>query len=232
MGTDLCQYGNHKINFFNRNYEDIAKEIKIKLDNYQFTNEEYLKYLVIKQEEEYINSPYFKDKEYHYERLNRYKNQNKWEWKYFLIEEEDDENDAMEIEFHGFLDFILSFSYNSIYFSDPPFRYRNWFDVDERLRNEWREYMCQIIKLFGGDRVIYLPDQGADHYLDKFDQLPFITFEEIENELIKEYGKNDKKLGNITNEDDIWYYIDDFDGLDIINKLTFEEFKNWLEGKL
>jgi len=233
MSTDLCQYGNHKINFLNRNYEDIAKEIRNKLDNYKFSNEEYLKYIVIKQEEEYINSPFTKNKERHIENINRYKNQNKWEWIYFLNEEdEEDENNVMEIVFRGFLDFELYFSYNSIYFFDPPYIYRNWFDIDKRLVNEWREYMYQIIKIFGGDRVIYLPDQGADHFLDKFDHLPFITFDEIENELIKEYGRNEKKLGNFTKEDDIWYYIDNFDDLDNSNKLSFEEFKNWLEGKL
>jgi len=230
MGTDLCQYGNHKINFNNRSYEEIAKEIKIKLDNYQFTNEECLKYLAVYQEEEYINSPWSRDKEPHLEKIYRYKNQKKWEWEHYLIEEED-ENNAMEIEFQGFLDFELYFTHNSIYFFDPPYMFRNWFYIDERLRNEWRRYMYQITKLFGGNRVIYLPDQGADHFLDKFDQLPFLTFEEIENELIKEYGKNEKTLGNFTKEDDIWYYIDNFDDLEMTNKLTFDEFKNWLEGK-
>ena len=47
MGVDLCQYGNHTINFKNRDFEEIAQEIKNKLDNLKLVNEEYLKALVI-----------------------------------------------------------------------------------------------------------------------------------------------------------------------------------------
>ena len=47
MGVDLCQYGNHTINFKNRDYEEISQEIKSKLDNYRFFNEEYLRVLMV-----------------------------------------------------------------------------------------------------------------------------------------------------------------------------------------
>ena len=91
--------------------------------------------------------------------------------------------------------------------------------------------MYQIIILFNGDRVIYLPDQGADHFIDKFDLLPVITFEEIENEIIKEYGEIEKTLEKYTEKGYTSYYIDNFNDLEITNKLSLEEFKKWYEGK-
>ena len=47
MGTDICQYGNHKINFTNRSYDEIAKEIKMKLDTLVLINAEFLRFLVV-----------------------------------------------------------------------------------------------------------------------------------------------------------------------------------------
>jgi len=240
VGTDLCKYGNHKINFNNRDYEDIAHEIKVKLDNLQISNVEYLRFLVIYDLESSIKHFKRSDEDEILEKIKEYKDTIKKEWNYFITDyndyKQDDEDDTYdnickEITFRGLFDFELTFTYSSIYFWDSTFRYRNWFDVDRKLRDEWRKYMYQIIKLFGGDRVIYLPDQGADHFLDKFDQLPVISFDEIEKEIINEYGENEKALGNFTNEDGIWYYIDNFSDLEVDNKLSIDEYKRWYEGK-
>jgi hypothetical protein len=239
MGTDICQYGNHKINFENRDYNEIACEIKEKLDNLQILNEEHLRFLVIQRLEDYINFWNKTNDEEILEKIKKYKERTKWEWNYYIgkggISIEDDfclELDCcVEINFSGFLDFELQFTYSSIYFWDPPYRYKEWFECDKEIRDEWRKYMYQIITLFGGDRVIYLPDQGADHILDKFDQLPVLSFEEIEKEIIKEYGKNERTIGNFRKEDSIWYYIDSFNDLEMNNKLTIDEYKKWYEGK-
>ena len=142
------------------------------------------------------------------------------------------ENDYYGIEFQGFLDFAITFNHNSIYFSDPPYRYKTWFECENEIRDEWRKYMYQVIKLFGGDRVIYLPDQRADEFLDIFDQIPPLTFEEVENEIIKEYSKDKYErgkiiLGNFIPEQSIWYFIDNFNDLELLNKLSLEEYKKW-----
>ena len=229
MGTDICQYGNHKINFINRPHRDIACEIKEKLDNIQFINEEYLKYFVITKEEYFLHKPGLTNTEKHQykENIKRYKETKNWKWKYTIIEEKD----FMNIEFRGFLDFEIDFSHSSIYFWDPPYRYSYWFNCDKIIRDEWRKYMYQVIKTFDGDRVIYLPDQGVDWILDKFDQIPVLTFKEIENEIIKEYGINTCQLENYYNDSDGYYFIDNFNDLEVENKLSIEEFKLKINDK-
>jgi hypothetical protein len=167
------------------------------------------------------------------EKIKKYSETRKLKWNYYISKGglSIEEDCCMEINFIGFLDFELIFTYSSIYFCDPPYRYKEWFECDKEIRDEWRKYMYQIITLFGGDRVIYLPDQGADHFLDKFDQLPVLSFEEIENEIIKEYGKNIRTIGNFRKEDSVWYYIDNFDDLEMNNKMTIDEYKKWYNGE-
>ena len=58
MGVDLCQYGNHTINFKNRDFEEIAQEIKHKLDKLKFFNEDYLRFLMIDWESSSLKPPY------------------------------------------------------------------------------------------------------------------------------------------------------------------------------
>ena len=226
MGTDICQYGNHKINFKNRSYREIAFEVNENLNKIQFINEEYIKYLVISSEESILGNR-GSLRSYMQERIRDYKEFKKWEWDFKITEEKN----YMEIELRGFLDFELVFTHNSIYFKDPPYRYNYWFNCDNVIRDEWRKYMYQIIKLFGGDRVIYLPDQGADHFLDKFNQIPVLTFEEIENEIIKEYGIEDSKLEDFKIIGSPFYYIDNFSNLCMENKLSINEFKEWVKDK-
>ncbi|MCL2441669.1 MAG: hypothetical protein FWD14_07995, partial [Treponema sp.] len=188
------------------------------------------KYFVISREEYFMfnsRSTGF-TMQHHKENIERYKETDKWEWKYRIIEEKG----YMKIEFIGFLDFEIYFSHSSIYFLDPPYRYSYWFNCDKIIRDEWRKYMYQVIKIFGGDRVIYLPDQMLDHYLDKFDQIPVLTFDEIEKELINEYGINKCKLENFYNDNDSgWYFIDNFNDLDMENKIPIEEFKIMVKDK-
>jgi len=63
----------------------------------------------------------------------------------------------------GFLGFEFVFSNDKIYFKDqPPYRYWGWFNMEKIVRDEWRKYLFQILNLFGGNRVIYLPDNMSD----------------------------------------------------------------------
>jgi len=50
------------------------------------------------------------------------------------------------------------------------------------------------------------------------------TFEEIENCLIKDYGKFEKPLHKIKEEDDCWYYIDYFKDIDWTKNAPIDEF--------
>jgi hypothetical protein len=50
------------------------------------------------------------------------------------------------------------------------------------------------------------------------------TFEEIENSLIKDYGKFEKPLHEIKEEDDCWYYIDYFNDIDWSKSAPIDEF--------
>ena len=88
--------------------------------------------------------------------------------------------------------------------------------------------MLQIIRLFGGNRAIYLPDSSMESqkYIDEYDCIDS-PFEEIENDLINEYGKNEFSLDEYdydNDEEGIIYFIDDFDGLVLENTMSVEEF--------
>ncbi|MDR2517599.1 MAG: hypothetical protein LBC88_09510, partial [Spirochaetaceae bacterium] len=149
----------------------------------------------------------------------------KWEWKYEIR----NDDDYQYIHVIGFRNFELEFTRDKIYFWEPPYRFVGWFYMDSITRNEWRKYMLQIIKLFGGDRAIYLPDNmlESEKYLDEHDGIDS-PFEEIEKELIKEYGKNNFAYEAIKEEDDLYYYIDHFNDLELENKISIEEFKDYL----
>jgi hypothetical protein len=148
-----------------------------------------------------------------------------WDWEYRII----NDDGYQCIQFTGFRGFELKFSKDKIYFWEPPYRFLGWFYMDSITRNEWRKYMLQIITLFGGDKAIYLPDNMLDSekYLDDFDGIDS-PFEEIENGLINEYGKNNFTFETIKDEDDIYYYIDNFSDLVLENKISIEEFQDCL----
>ena len=63
--------------------------------------------------------------------------------------------------------------------------------------------------------------------MDEYDNIDS-PFEEIESDLIKEYGKNKFTYDTIKKEDEIYYYIDFFEDLNIENNLSLIEFQNYL----
>jgi hypothetical protein len=237
MGANLFTYGNHKINFKNRNYEEIGFEIKNKLNNYKIINEEYIKALMIYWEKSILDYPeVLKDKVL--DTIFEIKDKKNWEWNFGIIDKDYWENEyGMEnIEYNainiiGFLGFEFVFSNDKIYFKDqPPYRYWGWFNMEKIVRDEWRKYLFQILNLFGGNRVIYLPDNmsDAEKYQDDFDLIDS-PFEEIEKDLIKEYGQNNYSLDNMTENDGNEYYIDKFENLEIKNSFSINDFVNYLE---
>ena len=77
-----------------------------------------------------------------------------------------------------------------IYIFDPHYRYWQWF-TDELWENydleinEWRKYFYLIVTALGGNRVVYLSDNGThlDKYLDDTG-----SFEETELSLYEQFG--------------------------------------------
>jgi hypothetical protein len=220
MGVDLCQYGNHKINFLDRDIIEVAEEIKKKLNSIKIINIDYIKVLMNLWKSSGLMPPEILKiniKKGIYKKII----DEKWNWKYEI----DNDDGYQCIRFVGFRNFELEFSKDKIYFCEPPYRFFGWFYMDSISRNEWRKYMFQIIKLFGGNKAIYLPD--TEKYLDDYDEIDS-PFDEIENDLINEYGINNFTLETIKKEDNICYFIDDFSDLTLENKMSIDEFKDYL----
>lgn len=228
MGVDLCQYGNHKVNFEGRDLIEIAEEIKEKLNSINLGNIDYIKVLMNLWDSSDLQAPEIQLKN---EKIGIYKKINKenWDWEYEIINDYEDGINYQYIRYIGFRNFELEFTKDKIYFWEPYYRFRGWFLMDKLTRDQWRIYMFQIISNFGGNRAIYLPDNmmDAEIYLDEHDGIDS-PFEEIEQNLINEFGKFDKNIDDITDEDDIQYFIDDFSGLKLENKITIKEYQDYL----
>lgn len=197
MGTDLYQLGNHKIKFKNRQFSELTKEIKITLDKTLFPNADFLRLAALR----WANSNPKNVRD-----IREIKTKREWTFRdedeYFNFRE--DKN----IDFYGPFDLHLTFEEHKITFWNPPYRYWDWFEMEDNVhRDEWRKYMYHVIKLFGGDRVIYLADNG--HPLDEFIYHEG-TFEEIEKALFKKFGKPKKTFEEVAADFDNSYFIDDF----------------------
>jgi len=231
MGVDLCQYGNHTFIFAERDLTELAEEIKEKLNSIKLVNIDYIKVLMNYWDHSSHNAPEILLRN---EKIGIYKEivEEEWNWEYEIINDytEEDGINYQYIRFIGFRDFELEFTKDKIYFWEPPYRFRGWFLMDKFTRDQWRIYMFQIISTFGGNRAIYLPDNmmDAEIYLDKYDGIDS-PFEEIEQDLIKQFGKYEKKIDEANNEeDDLEYFIDDFSDLKLKNEMTVKEFQDYL----
>jgi hypothetical protein len=233
MGVDLCQYGNHKVNFKGRDLIEVAEEIKERLNSIKLVNIDYIKLLMNFWDHSDGRAPEILLKN---EKIGIFKKiiEEEWNWEYEIINDTDEEESYhyQYIRFIGFRNFELEFTKDKIFFWQPPYRFIGWFLMDKLTRDQWRIYMFQIINSLGGNRAIYLPDNmlDAEIYLDEHDGVDS-PFEEIEQDLIKEYGKFEKKIDDINNEDDFQYFIDDFSGLKLENEITVKEFQDYLWKK-
>jgi len=231
MGVDLCQYGNHTFIFAERDLTEVAEEIKEKLNSIKLVNIDYIKVLMNYWDHSSHNAPEILLRN---EKIGIYKEivEEEWNWEYEIINDytEEDGINYQYIRFIGFRDFELEFTKDKIFFWEPPYRFRGWFLMDKFTRDQWRIYMFQIISTFGGNRAIYLPDNmmDAEIYLDEYDGIDS-PFEEIEQDLIKQFGKYEKKIDEANNEeDDFEYFIDDFSDLKLKNEMTVKEFQDYL----
>jgi len=230
MGVDLCQYGNYKVVFTGRNLIEVAEEIKEKLNSIKLVNIDYIKILMNYLDHSDLQAPEILLRN---EKTGIYKEivEEEWNWEYEIINDctEEDGINYQYIKFIGFRNFELEFTKDKIFFWEPPYRFRGWFLMDKFTRDQWRIYMFQIINSFGGNRVIYLPDNmmDAEIYLDEHDGIDS-PFEEIEQGLIKQFGKYEKNIDEVDEEDDLQYFIDNFSDLELKNKMTIKEFQDYL----
>ncbi|HAH58547.1 MAG TPA: hypothetical protein DCL86_10390 [Bacteroidales bacterium] len=198
MSTGLYPIGNHKIRFKEREFRELATEIMTVLNNNVFPNAEFLRLFALRWTS---NGP--RD-------IREIKSKHQW-----TFEEENEYYsfaETQEINLYGPFLLELTFDENKITFWNPPYRYWQWFEMRENVhRDEWRKYMHNIVRLFGGDRVIYLADNS--HHLEEFLYYEG-TFEEIEMALHTKYGKPKPTFKEVTDNFDHSWFVDDFKTID------------------
>ena len=119
----------------------------------------------------------------------------------------------------------ISFSEHKIIFSNPPYKYWQWFAMNDKyalLRDEWRKYLYYITTLFGGDRVIYLADNS--HPLEEFLDYEG-SFETLEKAIQQKLGIPQTSFKAIDNDDDdTSYFIDDFKSINYTKSYPLDDF--------
>jgi len=125
-----------------------------------------------------------------------------------------DTSDSKTIDFDGPYDLRLSFDPHTILSLSPPYRYRQWFGLQNAdgteaiaVRNEWRRYLRQVARTFGGDRALYLADNAHPlttyWYEDK-------SVEEIEQQMRQELGEPKKTFREVYEGKNTDYFVDYF----------------------
>lgn len=209
MGTDLHSIANHNIVFKNREYHEIAEEIRLKLEELELHNNPFL-----------IHHQLWQDHVYDWKK-NREEILIKKDWSYEEEYDLPDFDQEKTIEFHGPLDLSIDIKAHSIVFFEPSYRYWQWFEPNfELVRNEWRKYMHRVVKHFGGNRLVYLPDSNSrlEEYL-YFEG----TFDEMETEMEEKFGAPKKQFSEILDYDDTAYLIDHFNDLDFNEIVNFDK---------
>lgn len=209
MGTDLHSLGNHNIQFQDRKYLEIAEEIRKKLDALDLHKSPFLRHNLL-----------WEAHVYDWEKIK----EEIWEKKDWVYDEEfelENFDENKTIEFYGPLDLEIDFRENFILLREPSFRYWQWFEPElNQLRDEWRKYLYRILKYFGGDRVVYLADNG--HNLENFIFFEG-TFEEMEKALGVKLGRPKKTFSQVLDNYDNAYLIDYFDDLNFDEVVEFNE---------
>jgi len=208
MGTDLQPIANHAIIFQNRQYREIAEEIKRKLDALELHENPFLRHHQLWQAHVYN---WKRTEEEIFAKI------------YWTNDEEFDltVHNGLTIELEGPVGLNLDFCENLILFVEPSYRYCEWFEPRfKQLRDEWRKYMYLIATTFGGNRVIYLADNA--HTLDQFRFFQG-NFEEMERAMEQKLGKPKKQFAEILDDYDNAYLTDYFVDLDFNEKVDFNK---------
>ncbi|MDR0448228.1 MAG: hypothetical protein LBH07_06125, partial [Treponema sp.] len=117
--------------------------------------------------------------------------------------------------FEGPLNLTIEFNkYNNIDIWDPSYLYSLWYQYGSDLQNEWRKYFYTVVHCFGGDRVIYIPEAFSSSAISTKYEYYEGTFDELENELKKDFGDSKKRLSELSYEQYDDYFIDMLDDID------------------
>lgn len=200
MGTDLYQIGNHKLRLREMSFKELISELKVKLDNTKLVNESFLHQFALDWNSDRLAT---------IELIKARK-----DWRFLQEDEYYSFANEMYLEIDGPHDLRISIDEFKLTFWNPPYRYRQWIELKNQdgtdavsHRDYWRQYMFQIISLFGGDRVIYLADNG--HPLDKYIHCD-CPFSEIEAKLLNEFGKPADSFEAVAEDYQRRYFIDRF----------------------
>lgn len=191
MGTSLCPVGNHTIEFKDKTFEALVTEIKEKLDGITFENEAFLKKTAL---EDAAGYP---------EIIEQIQITKQW-----IVYESYNFAEEKVLEFGGPFYFELQFDAYTIQFYDCGYRYWQWLELDPDTRNQWRKYYYQVIKAFGGDRMIYMADNS--HPLEHILYLK-IPFEEVEIKLTDTFGAPKKTFEEVNSNYETSFYVDRFE---------------------
>jgi len=178
MGTSLCPIANHNISFEGRSLEEMIALIKPRLNSIELVNKDFLLDFATNW---YEADEFSTDAEWLPQREDpRYYDFDKVEARHKTI------------GFEGPYNLSVSLEPDRISFFGPPYRYRQWFGMQNEdgteateWRNEWRRYLRQVVSALGGDRVIYVADNA--HPLEKY-LYSADPVEVIERLLRQEYG--------------------------------------------
>ena len=216
MGCNVEIYGNHTVCFKNNSIFGIANEIKNKLNNINFSNNDFLLYYSLF--DKYFNN-------YSSKEIENMKLLNKWDYYENVLENE--YNECGYINFHGYYNLKIYFYEKYIIFADPNCRFISWceYGSGSDFVNEWRKYYKQIINEFGGNRIIYYPDYGIDGYSGILSELPFDEFEKeyfktIEEQNLTDWDKEYFKGIKFTSE-----LFDKLDNIDWAKNYSLNEWK-------
>lgn len=199
MSADLVVVGNHKLDFKSIGLDEISMEIKNRLENTTLPNPEFLRLAALR----WANSSHKNVR-----LIREIKTKKNWTFNELFDYEAED---GVRVEVSGPSNLFLSFYDNKIEIWDPLIRYSQWFNTDEVYRDEWRKYLHHIVNLFGGDRVIYLPD--SSYSLNEFIGFKG-TFEEMQEELLKKFGSPKVTFIEVANDLSNSYFIDNFKTID------------------
>jgi hypothetical protein len=135
------------------------------------------------------------------------------------------------INISGCMGLSCDIDYNKIDFHIFSIQYKDWLHLHKIVRDEWRKYFYQIIRLFGGNKAIYIPYyifELLNEYLDYEDDS--INIYLIEEYLIEIFGENKKNIDRILENEYCGYVIDDFSDINLDKNMNIDDFKKYLKN--
>jgi hypothetical protein len=255
---DLCIIGNHGLR--NMNFLEMGNKVKRELSEFSFVNLEQLKELEIlnfKDKFKHIGENQIISKKNIFNTsfdessgkikldskessndqkrinieiavknmvINDIKNVENYQWDYYTEYE-----GSIHVSNNTYSGFCFDIDFFKITFSFH-IKYKDWLHLHKIIRDEWRKYFYQIVKLFGGSKVIYMPQFlfDADGLIEGEGRT--LTFEKIEGDLIEIFGENDKRIQDILENEYCGYVVDDFSDINLDKNIDITDFKKYLKN--